>query len=342
MASPKQLLKRALNAGLYESGLLQLLLRNRTVGRAVVLTYHRVLPAQARAATFSADGIIVSPESFRRQMILLREHLLPMTMTDFSAAMAAGAFPRGACLVTFDDGWRDNLSHALPVLRETQVPATLFVATDYIGGVRVFWQETLARAIFELVRAGRGEAALEKIGGGHLRGLTDQLARLWIRRFVTSLKARPQPEIDAMVMQFREEWAATGIHTPADHPDRFLTWSELRDMQASGWFSVGSHCTSHTPLTKLDAARVQAELSESRAAIERQLGSCPDFLAYPNGDANPAIAEAAMAAGYATAFTTENGYVSPSDPRCLLRRINVHEFSTDSDAAFMARLARVF
>lgn len=342
VASSKQILKRVVTEGLHGSGILAQILRHRTRGRAIVLTYHRVLPMEARANSFSAEGIIVSPETFRRQMLFLREHMRPMTMAEFSACLSRGRFPAAACMVTFDDGWKDNYRYAFPILRETGVPAALFVATAFIGSRRTFWQEALSRLVFEVARCERGRSAAEELGIGHACGREREDAQRTIRNWVTSLKACPQPRIEAILGLAHKSAAALGLSIPNEHCDQFLDWEDLLEMQSSGTFSIGSHCSSHTPLTKLTSAAARAELRESRSTIARHLNARPDFLAYPNGDADESVVEAAMAEGYVTAFTTERGYVSSADPRLTLRRINVHEFSSDTDAKFMARLARVF
>ena len=82
---------------------------------------------------FDPGLVSASPEAFRRQMIHLREHFHPVTCREVVAALDGGPpLPRDAVLVTFDDGYDDNHAFAFPILRETGVPATFFVATGHI------------------------------------------------------------------------------------------------------------------------------------------------------------------------------------------------------------------
>jgi len=113
-------------------------------------------------------------------------------------------------------------------------------------------------------------------------------------------------------------------------------------LDESGLVAIGSHCCTHTPLTKLDASAVQAELRRSRDVIRERIGVNPSDLAYPNGDHDAQIATAVRDNGYRCAYTTMRGLVDPAADAFRLRRINIHEQSTASDAAFMSRLAGLF
>lgn len=345
MRSAKRMLKGAIVAFAYRTGLLQLYLRRKLRGRAVVLTYHRVLPAERSAESFSADAIVVTPPTFRRQMQLLKRLFTPLSADQFAKALAAGQLPDGACVVTFDDGWYDNLEYALPILRETAVPAVLFVATDYIGSDNCFWQERLSRALSAARRIPEHSSGLfAELGAPGLldASLTLEQVKLAIRAIVDHYKAQPQAAIDALVQRVERLLQDAGAAVERQHPDRFLSWEQVGQLGSSGWVAIGSHCCTHTPLTKLDADAVQIELHRSREIIRKRTGIDPADLAYPNGDHDAHIAKAVRDSGYRCAYTTLRGWVEPAADAFRLRRINIHEHSTASDAAFLSRLAGLF
>jgi peptidoglycan/xylan/chitin deacetylase (PgdA/CDA1 family) len=345
MRSAKRILKGAIVAFAYRTGLLQLYLRRKLRGRALVLTYHRVLPPEASAESFSTDAIVVSPETFRRQMRLLQRLFTPLSADEFARALTAGQLPPNACVVTFDDGWYDNLDYALPILRETSVPAVLFVATDYIGTDKCFWQERLSRGLSAARRIPERSGPLfADIGASHVLDamLTPAQAKLAIRAIIDRYKVQPQSEIDALVGKVEALLRDAGVTGDRQHPDRFLTWDQVKALDESGLVAIGSHCCTHTPLTKLDALAVHAELRRSREVIRERVGVDPSDLAYPNGDHDAQIARAVQENGYRCAYTTNRGLVEPASDAFRLRRINIHEQSTASDAAFMSRLAGLF
>lgn len=343
MISPKRLVKNALIAGAYHTGLLQLWLRFKLRNRVIALTYHRVLPAQSLAESCSTSAIVVSPQTFRRHMQLLRKAFNPLTADEFAASLASGKLPPRACIVTFDDGWLDNLEHALPILRECSVPALLFIATDYIGTGRCFWQETLARALFAAAGAPERSAALfAELGDEHVPQLPPAEAKAAIRGIIDRWKSRPQEHIDALLARVQALLQTWGIAMPATHPDRFLSWAQVNELHSSGLVTIGSHCCTHTPLTKLASSQVREELQTSRRIIRERSGIDPLDLAYPNGDHDASITNAVKDAGYRTAFTTLRGHVAPAANVFTLRRINIAQQGTDSAGGFLARIAGIF
>jgi peptidoglycan/xylan/chitin deacetylase (PgdA/CDA1 family) len=100
---------------------------------------------------------------------------------------------------------------------------------------------------------------------------------------------------------------------------RFLTWGELRALEAGG-VEIGSHTHSHADLTSLDDAGVLDELMRSRRLLERHLGHPVQWLAYPAGRVDPRVERIARRAGYVLAVATVPGLTqSPSDPLRLER-----------------------
>jgi heparosan-N-sulfate-glucuronate 5-epimerase len=102
-----------------------------------------------------------------------------------------------------------------------------------------------------------------------------------------------------------EQWLDTE-HEPELLP---MTWNEVRQLRDAGW-EIGSHTRSHPKLTELDAAHLADELTESRRRCESQLGSC-GAIAYPYGDHDEAVIDAARAAGYSAAATLPDGSPPP-------------------------------
>lgn len=335
----KKSVKSALAAIAYASGILHWASRRRLAGGAVVLMYHRVLPPELMSQSFSTDSISVTPATFRRQMRLLRRLANPLSVEQLEEALASGRFPRRACVVTFDDGWFDNLDHALPILEEFRIPAVIFLAVDYIGTGRCFWQERLSRLLCAAARTGDGARELfDRFGAPGLPALEPNAAKLAVRRIVDDVKHLSVAERDAVVVRVEQYLTDAGIRVVEPNPDRFLDWEGVRKLAASGVVTLGSHACTHTPLPKLDLPAVEAEFVRSRATIAERAGVTPRTLAYPNGDYTRQIATLA-ASHYALAFTTERGFVRHGDHPARLRRFNVHEHSTDTDGTFLARMA---
>jgi peptidoglycan/xylan/chitin deacetylase (PgdA/CDA1 family) len=332
----KQLVRRWLAAALYYSGALWLYARLVARNRVVVLTYHRVLPADRAAASFSSPAIVVTPGTFAMHMDTVARWFTPLTASTFSGH-AGGR----ACLVTFDDGWYDNHAYALPVLERHGVPMLLFVATNYIGGNDCFWQETLAAHLYAARGPrGNGDARLvfDELGARELGYLDGMDARRAALAAVARVKARKLDPLH-LIARLRESVPATANSSSPE--DRFLNHAELRLMLGSPSITLGSHSMTHARLPFETDAVIEAELEGSRDVITEWTGKTPDTLAYPNGDHDDRVVAATRAAGYRLGFTTETGHhVSGSDP-LRIRRFNMHEASAHTKPLFLSRLLGV-
>lgn len=337
-----KLLKRTIVSGLFHSGLLGLYASKALRGRVVVLTYHRVLPRERIQQSFSSSAIIVTPETFESHMRFLRSFMRPVSVDELASHLSEGKpLPPRTCVVTFDDGWYDNLEFALPILKRYSIPAVLFVATDYLGTDKCFWQERLGGLIFKLWQhRDRSGAALAQLGLQSIATAGEQDVRKTIERTVSEIKnGRTPPQIEQFVADVEKAVAQSAAAVEASRAeDRFLSWAQVQELQASGVVTIGSHAMTHTPLDRQDIADTSRELQESRRLIRERLGSDPATFAYPNGDFDDDVVEAVRTAGYALAFTTKVGIVSPASDRLRLERVNIHEAGAPSAAGLLGRI----
>jgi peptidoglycan/xylan/chitin deacetylase (PgdA/CDA1 family) len=337
----RRLARRSIAGLLYGSGALWLLARSRLRDRAVVLMYHRVLPAGAD--TFSSDSIVVTPETFRRHMRFLKRNFRLLSMNDLAEAYAARRpLPSMGCVVTFDDGWFDNHRYALPILRAEGVPAVVFAATDFIGSARCFWQERLARMLFvAATQPGEPARLAATYAGSDIATQPSARRRELALAAVARLKAHGMTAVSKFETELQCALDASGVKTdPGD--DRFMTWSELTELAREPQLTIGSHGCSHSPLTSLDSSAAMAELAGARDRLERELGRRVDTVGYPNGNFDDGVVEMARNARYRLGFTTEKGTISTDDDPLRLRRINIGEPSSQNLPEFLCAILMVF
>lgn len=310
--------------------------------------YHRVLTDSELAETASHPGIVVRRETFASQMALLTRTFRVLSLRDFTDRMGSGApFDSGSCLITFDDGWSDNFTNALPVLREHGLPAVVFLPVNYIGSQRMFWREHLTGLLRAAVRLSRSdpdrraglEGALSAVGLRHLLDVSDGDARGAICTALDALKGGAPERVRALTAELTAVLGTATASAPV--PDSFIDWPTVNAMVESG-ITFGGHGAEHWLLTSVSDADAQREIVASAAAIRDQTGQTATAFAYPNGDWSPQVAEHVRRAGFRIAFTTEPGFVTTSDQPFALRRLNIHESLTATPAMFMARLVGLF
>lgn len=326
--------KSSFASTLHHSGLLSILINNRLGNRAVVLTYHRVIPSNEIADCPSNPGIVISTRAFEAQMRVLRRHFRPLSLDRFvSTVVERKTFEPRSCLVTFDDGWRDNFDHALPILERYEMPAVLYLATAFIGTDRTFWQESMTESLLRIRRQ------RERIAGGptppELKPClapADDVARAAISRLVASYKGASTGKRE----RFQAELAKLAGGSP-DGDRHFMDWDEVAAMRRAG-VEVGCHGVNHLLLTD-DRTDAAFEVEESRRVLEERFGAPTSSFCYPNGDYDSDVVEVVRRAGFSVAFSTDRGYVSKADDPYLLKRNNICEEATRTVPMFLARIA---
>jgi peptidoglycan/xylan/chitin deacetylase (PgdA/CDA1 family) len=265
-------------------------------------------------------------------------------MEPVSLATMLRALDRGerlsprAVAVTFDDGHRDNYTHAYPVLRDCGIPATVFLSTAYMDGARTFWFDEVA---YRLHRAERASVALPSLGLelplGDVRA-----RRSAADRVLRALKGVPEAQrLEALA----ELAAATGIEGVRDERSAPLTWAQVAEMRAGG-IAFGSHTVTHPILSRVDAGQLRHELADSRAElVGRDLGDT-DILAYPVGGEeayDERVVRAARECGYRLGLSYTPG-VSPWPPEDAfrVRRLHVERYTTRARFVAMLALPEIF
>jgi peptidoglycan/xylan/chitin deacetylase (PgdA/CDA1 family) len=307
------MLVRTLATGLHRAGLTGALAATsgylRRGAAFSVFTYHHVNDYDD--PFFGA----LPPEVFDRQMRLVARHYVVLPVEELVDRLRSGAVPRNAVAITFDDGYRDVLTHAAPILARYHLPATVFLATGFIGTGEIPWYDRLATALKttsasrvsvpfsdEMLPLDTRERRLTALGTlqAWLKGLAEPEARKALDTLVESLGA--------------------GSHDR--ERNAFLRWDEVHALRGLG-FRIGAHTVSHPILSRLSLERARAEIIESKRAIEARCGMAPRTFAYPNGseaDYTPEVVELVRGAGFDCAVTTRFGLNTARTSPWELRR----------------------
>lgn len=265
---------------------------DRSGGRAVLLAYHRILPRDRLRSFPFLEDLVSTEEGFAGQMALLAARFRVLPLEEIVHTLRAGGrLAPGTIGITFDDGYRDNYQFAWPVLRRLGLPATVFLTTGHVGGARgLFWWDEVSY----WRSAGVRRIEVEGLG---MRSVATPGAR---DRLLEELKRLPVDEANRRV---REASARAGPG-PAPEPAKdFLSWDQVREMQSEG-ISFGSHTVSHCLLPVETAARRRAELTDSRAVIEKETGRPCNLFCYPDGAATEVLGREVREAGFLAAVAT--------------------------------------
>ncbi|MGQ0652119.1 MAG: polysaccharide deacetylase family protein [Betaproteobacteria bacterium] len=235
-----------------------------------ILIYHRVLP---EADSLRADEF--TAENFALHMRLLARWCTPLPLREAVGMLRNGGLPARAVCVTFDDGYADNVTVALPILRARGVPATFFVATGFLDGGRM-WNDT----VIEAVRATqRTVLDASSVGLGTLSLSGTAAKREAIGKLIAKLKYLPHAERQARV----DALAASAASLLPDN--LMMTRDQVRFAHREG-IEIGAHTVSHPILAVVDTDEARREIAESRSVLEQITGAPVRSFAYPNGKPN--------------------------------------------------------
>ncbi|MBV9689024.1 MAG: polysaccharide deacetylase family protein [Ktedonobacteraceae bacterium] len=230
---------------------------------------------------------------------------------------------RTPLVLTFDDGYRDNHTHAYPLARELQVPITIYLVPGYVDSGKSFWWLDSQRMLRNApVREVHFEESVYKLDQPDQRAALSRLIDTHICH-ATSVAER-----EAFLLSMREALALPSSFS--DEEDVFtlpLTWQQIQEMQESGWVSFGAHTMNHPVLAYLsDSVELQREIAECQMLLTQRLGHLVRTFAYPIGQAQhigDAVRKAVQRGGYDYALTTMYGFNSPDSDHYLLKRIEV-------------------
>lgn len=297
-------------ACLYYSGLVKLARwwMRRSGQQLLILNYH-----------------CASGGDLRSHLLYLRRHYRMLKLEEALEELYTSKETNQVCdrrtplVLTFDDGYRDNYTHAFALACELGVPITIFLVTGYVESFQPFpWLE------------GKRLVTRTQVDKFAFEGHTYHLDRFEERKALAQAidfrlrHAKSLAEREVFLTRVREALAVPPSVTPDEKSMLPLTWDEIREMEESGWVSFGAHTMHHLMLANLeDSSEVNREIGQCRPLLEQNLGYPVRIFAYPFGrpeEVGNEAPRAAKKAGYDWVVTTVYGINTPqTDPHQLHR-----------------------
>ena len=247
--------------------------------------------------TVLAYHAIEDPVRFEEQVALVERTMPLVGVNEVLASMHCGQkIADRAVLITFDDGHRSVLENALPILHKRSIPAAVYVVAGLLDTDQPFWWDEVKSLVAE---GGRTEYV--PVG-------------LMPEEVVRVLKRVPNEQRLSAIEQLR----LTAIK-PA--PRTLMLRRDELPLLEEGGITVGNHTLTHPCLHQCDEQTIRHELVASQEILTEALGHAPRTLAYPNGDHDPRVRQAAKDAGFEAAFLFDHRLSAnpPTDPLRISR-----------------------
>lgn len=304
----------------------------------IILTYHRVLPRNHPERQYEQPGMVVAPEALKAHIRFMKKcGAVPTHLDDWLQSQSSpSTLPRLSFALTFDDGWQDNFEYAYPILKEENVPATIFLVTQLLDTDRTFWPERVLRLLTTTA-------------------IPDNAPHLqWLMPFLPDQQASRRPlsleDADAVINRLKTLDDAT-ILAHLDETDStdqlahrntraILNRQELEEMASSRLVRYGAHTQHHYRLNRLsEPSDLRREIIDCLQDLKPLGHAVVPVFCYPNGDIT-GEGEALVARHYQAACTTKTGWNRATGNPFDLHRFNLHDGNSFSNHRLLASLGR--
>jgi peptidoglycan/xylan/chitin deacetylase (PgdA/CDA1 family) len=313
--------------------------------------YHRVVKAPN-----DPHLLAVTPEHFAEHLEVICRSFRPMTLEQLTRAVRDGKIPRRGAVITFDDGYADNLYNAKPLLERYGVPATVFVTTGQLDSCCEFWWDELDRLLLQpgslperLDLECDGLSQSWELNGARNYGIEAfEAARDWhiersdnptvrhslFRLLYQKLHSAPLGERRRILEELRR-WAGTEAEGRSTH--RALTRAELPRICDDGLIELGAHTVNHPPLAALSLVEQEPEISASKSCLEEVCDRRVTSLSYPFGSYGPETLAAVRDAGLLCACSSDSAGIWRGADMFRLPRLLVRDWAGDRFGDWLER-----
>ena len=311
--------------------------------------YHRVAEED-----IDPWSLRVTPQHFAQHLEILRKHTQPVSLKQLAQAHREGNIPDRAVAITFDDGYANNFYQAKPLLEKYEIPATVFVTTDYLDQPREFWWDELEQVLLQPGQLPQ-QLSLTIEGQQHQWDLGEarnySQSEAWENRNLQAWKSQPgsrlhfyycvwqqlqplSPEQRQLLLAEIKVWANHQL-SASRLTHRPLTIAELPQIEAGGIIELGAHTVSHPLLSEQSIVVQQQEITQSKIALEKLLNHPVNSFAYPFGAYRDETVPIVERAGFDCACSTVETTVWQKSDRWQLPRFEVQNWD---EAEFERRL----
>lgn len=269
----------------------------------LVLTYHRI--GNAESTPYDPGVFSTTQEGMARQLAVLKRTHALIGIDEAAAIVSSRKPPRGSvALITFDDGYRDNLTEAVPVLEAANAPAVFFLVTDFLDGTAIPWWDSIAY----LVKRSKKPTITLKLQDTVITVPVQPDVRRAIAAVLRLFRLHSGGKHAEFIAQLENQ---CGCAAPLVERSLMMSWDEARTLRGRG-VTAGGHTVSHPILSNVSLEQQEFEITESRRRLEANLGYPVTSFAYPVGYRGAFSADTqslVKKAGYQLAFSYYGGAV---------------------------------
>ncbi len=261
--------------GINQGQIKQNSLKKKDQQEPVVLLYHRV-----DVDPLDSQLLSVTPEHFEEQLILLKKNFNIIPLSRLVKDLKTRKLKQKTLSITFDDGYLDNLTNALPILEKHKIHATIFVTSGMVGVNDEFWWDKLERIFLDT------EPLPKELN------ISGDNNKFYWELTTADGRIKAHSDLHKLLMQFNSvernktieqlyKWA--NIDSNARETHRLMTIKQLKILAASPYIEIGAHTVNHSRLSSLTENEQEFEILESQKSLENIIRKKVNLFSYPFG-----------------------------------------------------------
>jgi len=310
-------IKRIISKLLFKQIFVKTILDHYKTNQFAILTYHRIIPIE-KLGKYYQSSMYVDPFTFEMQMKVLNKYF-KLVHLDEILSINKNMYKRPLCVITFDDGWKDNYEYAFPIIKKYKIPITIFLTTNYIGTSDWLWTDKL---IYLFKRYKKRFIEFE------LNSLIEEFKNM---------------NHDTIIEKMQNIEKEVGLRSyPKD--TLFLNWEEIDIMSHSNYVQYGSHTSNHKILTtEINEVVINELINAKEVLIENKIVEPRNIpFCFPNGNYTDRIVSLVNKTGYKQAVTTDKGWNDFGSNQFKMKRISIHQDISTNREMFFSRLINLF
>ncbi len=304
----------------------------------LILGYHRILPENHPEYHLMQPGMRVRPEILAMHIRVLRQYFEFVDLNEWVKKARVGeAMANKSVALTFDDGWVDNYEYAYPILKQEEVPATVFLVSSMIDTSKQFWPERVGSILDYIKKSGSNICNVEQVSWLKQHGFDPNDSTLFneedINRLISHLKKHSDEKICKNLLIF------SNIESLLTYPVQMLNKAQLLEMKASGFVTYGAHTRNHYRLDKMASREsLKEEVLGCKIELEALLDVNISGFCYPNGNFDETSVDV-VGSEYQYSCTTQKGWNTVETNTLLLNRILLHDDVSCDEVSFKAKIS---
>jgi len=254
------------------------LLRHFSLARGQILFFHRICPAEPRARISANAGLELTPEQFETiiQFFLSRDYVF-LSLDQLEVRLMDKIKKRKFVVFTFDDGYADNLHYAFPILKNYNIPFTIYVATCFPERTGILWWYLLEDIIIAQNHLDiRIEKKRHSFSCRTEQEKEDTFFRLRSKIMRDLSHTKFYPSIEEIFSPFH-------VDPHEKTSELTLSWEQIERLNQDPLATIGAHSSNHFPLARLSREGAKKEITDSKGKIELHIKEKVSHFAYPYG-----------------------------------------------------------